>query len=64
MLRITLVAGPKDHGAGEHDYPAWLRVWSELLAAADGVTVSTAMDWPTNAQIDSADTIVFFQRGS
>ena len=24
-LRILLVAGPKDHGPGEHDYPAWQR---------------------------------------
>ncbi len=63
-LRILLVAGAKDHGPGEHDYPAWLRVWSELLRGADGVTVETAMEWPTAEQITTADTIAFFQKGA
>jgi hypothetical protein len=61
---ILLVAGKKDHGPGEHDYPAWLRVWSELLRGEPGITVQTAMEWPTNDQIESADTIAFFQKGS
>ena len=38
-LRLVLVAGPKDHGRGEHDYPAWQKVWSRLLAKADKTTV-------------------------
>lgn len=63
-LRILLVAGAKDHGPGEHDYPAWLRVWSELLRGAEGVTVDTAMEWPTADQVASADTIVFYQKGT
>jgi len=46
-LNLLLIAGPKDHGPGEHDYPAWRRAWSDLLAAADGITVDTAMTWPT-----------------
>ena len=28
-LRIVLAAGPKDHGPGEHDYPLWLKRWSQ-----------------------------------
>ena len=63
-VRILLVAGAKDHGPGEHDYPAWLGVWSELLRGADGVTVETAMEWPTAEQFATADTIAFFQKGS
>lgn len=63
-LNVLLVAGAKDHGPGEHDYPAWLRVWSELLRGADGVTVETAMEWPAPEQIVAADTIVFFQKGA
>ncbi len=63
-LQLLLVAGKKDHGPGEHDYPAWLRVWSELLRSAEGVTVADAMEWPTDEQIQSADTIIFFQKGS
>jgi len=63
-LRLLLVAGPQDHGPGEHDYPAWLRVWSQLLAAADGVTVDTAMDWPTADQLQACDSIIFYQKGA
>jgi len=59
-----LVAGAKDHGPGEHDYPAWLRMWSELMSAAPGVTIDTAMEWPTDEQIRAAHSIVFFQKGS
>ena len=63
-LRILLVAGAKDHGPGEHDYPAWLRAWSELLRGAEGVTVETAMEWPSPEQLAAADTIAFFQKGA
>ena len=62
-LNILLVAGPKDHGPGEHDYPAWLEVWSDLIAAAPGVTVDSAMEWPEAEQRRAADVIVFYQRG-
>lgn len=62
-LSILLVAGKKDHGPGEHDYPAWLRMWSHLMAAADGVTIDTAMDWPNDEQWEAANTVVFFQKG-
>ncbi len=62
-LNVLLVAGKKDHGPGEHDYPAWLRMWSELMSATESMSISTAMEWPTPEQILSADTIVFFQRG-
>lgn len=63
-LGILLVAGVKDHGPGEHDYPAWQKAWKELFTAADGVTVDVAMEWPTPDQVAAADTIVFFQKGS
>ena len=64
LLRILLVAGAKDHGPGEHDYPAWLTAWSQLLEAAEAVAVTTAMEWPTEEQLQAADTIAFFQKGS
>lgn len=62
-LRILLVAGAKDHGPGEHDYPAWLEAWGELIAAAPGVTVDTAMEWPQAEQWRAADVVVFYQKG-
>jgi putative heme-binding domain-containing protein len=63
QLRIVLVAGPKDHGAGEHDYPAWLKAWGELLAAGEKLDVAQVMNWPSAEQFRTADVIVFYQRG-
>ena len=31
-IHVVLVAGPKDHGPGEHDYPAWQKAWQLLLS--------------------------------
>ncbi|MEZ6124548.1 MAG: ThuA domain-containing protein [Planctomycetaceae bacterium] len=63
-LKLVLVAGPKDHGPGEHDYPAWQQAWRELLAAADGVSVETAWEFPNEDQLATADVLLFFQKGS
>lgn len=54
-VRIVFVAGPKDHGPGQHDYPHIQRVWSELLARAEGVQTDTAFGWPTPQQWQRAD---------
>ncbi|HXT60188.1 MAG TPA: ThuA domain-containing protein [Pirellulales bacterium] len=59
-IKIVLVAGPKDHGPGEHDYPRWQRVWSELLGKSPGVQVRTAYQWPEESQWASADLVVLF----
>jgi type 1 glutamine amidotransferase len=63
-LSVVLVDGPKDHGPGEHDYPAWKSAWEELLSAADNVTISTASEFPSDEQLASADVLLFFQKGS
>jgi type 1 glutamine amidotransferase len=60
---LVLLAGPQDHGTGEHDYPAWQREWAKLLAAADGVEIITAWEWPAADDFQTADVIVFYQRG-
>jgi putative heme-binding domain-containing protein len=62
-IHILFVAGAKDHGIGEHDYPAFQKAWSELLAAANDVEVSTAWEWPSGEQFKQADVVVFFQHG-
>jgi type 1 glutamine amidotransferase len=62
-LRVVLVAGVKDHGKGEHDYPAWQKAWAELLAAADDTTVVTAWEWPVKEEFAKADVMVFYQHG-
>jgi putative heme-binding domain-containing protein len=59
-LKILLVAGPQDHGPGEHDYPAWQRSWKALLDRAPGVAVETANGWPGEDQWESADLMAFY----
>jgi type 1 glutamine amidotransferase len=59
-LRVLLVAGPKDHGPGEHDYPAWQKRWEPLLAKAANVKVATAFGRPDAAQWAAADLVVFY----
>jgi putative heme-binding domain-containing protein len=59
-LSVLLVAGPKDHGIGEHDYPLWQKRWTTLLGLADGVKVDQADGWPTPAQWNGADVAVFY----
>lgn len=63
-MQVVLVAGPKDHGDGEHDYPAWQTVWSRLLAQAPHTRVDTAWEFPSAEQLAHADVVVFYQRGS
>jgi type 1 glutamine amidotransferase len=61
---VLLVAGPKDHGVGEHDYPLWQRRWSQLLSRAQDVEVDTAWEWPTAKQFESAGVAVFFSNNA
>ncbi|MBM3965950.1 MAG: hypothetical protein FJ308_12940, partial [Planctomycetes bacterium] len=63
-IKIVLVAGPKDHGLAEHDYPAWLAQWGQLLSAADSTEIEVAWEFPSPEQLHSADALVFFQKGS
>ena len=64
QLRVVLIDGEKDHGPGEHDYPAWKERWVQLLAAAENVSVTAVREFPSDDDLAAADTIVFFQRGS
>lgn len=63
-ITVVLVSGKKDHGPGEHDYPAWSKAWKELLGVAEKTTVQTADEWPSAAQLGKADVLVFYQKGS
>jgi Trehalose utilisation len=62
-LRVVLVAGKKDHGKGEHDYPAWQKAWAPLFKMADKVDVVTAWEWPEADEFQKADVMIFFQHG-
>jgi hypothetical protein len=63
QIRVVLVAGKKDHGKGEHDYPAWQKAWTPLFKRADQVEVATAWEWPDKEEFRKADVIVFYQHG-
>ncbi|HNY26026.1 MAG TPA: ThuA domain-containing protein [Candidatus Sumerlaeota bacterium] len=60
-LHIVLVAGLKDHGPGEHDYPAWLSTWATLLAQSPNVRVTQSWEQPTLSDLETASTIVWFR---
>jgi len=59
-FEIVLCAGPKDHGPCEHDYPLWQTRWAALLGSARNVKVSTAWEWPSPEQWQTAAVIVFY----
>ncbi len=59
-LNILLVAGPKDHGLSEHDYPLWQQRWTTLLSLDDSVTVDQANPWPTKQQWQKSDVVVVY----
>ncbi|MEP0845024.1 MAG: ThuA domain-containing protein [Phycisphaerae bacterium] len=60
-VHIVLVAGPKDHGPGEHDYPAWQKAWQTLLSQAPRTKVTTAWEKPTADDLKSADALILFK---
>ena len=60
-IHVVLVAGAKDHGPGEHDYPAWQKAWATLLALADKTKVTTASEKPSADDFKSADVMVLFK---
>src|SRR5262245_45935260 len=62
-LRVVLVAGKKDHGKGEHDYPAWQKSWEALFGLAKNVEVTTAWEWPAKEDFAKADVMIFYQHG-
>lgn len=59
-LNILLVAGPKDHGPGEHDYPRWQKEWTPLMSKAENVSIRTAWEWPKAEEWEGVDLAVFF----
>jgi type 1 glutamine amidotransferase len=54
------VAGDKDHGPDEHDYPLWQRRWSALLGADKTLEVGTAHGWPSDDDFKTADVLVWY----
>ena len=60
-IHVVLVAGPKDHGPGEHDYPAWQKAWERLLAKSPKTRVTTVWEVPSAEDLKTADVLVLFK---
>ena len=63
-IHVVLLAGKKDHGPGEHDYPAWQKAWGKLLAKAPKTKVTTAWEKPSAEDFKSADVMVLFKHAA
>lgn len=61
-IHVLIIAGPKDHGPGQHDYPAFQKSWPGLLGKAPNTKVSTAWEWPKPQQWDGVDVAVCYLR--
>jgi type 1 glutamine amidotransferase len=61
-IHLIIIAGPKDHGPGEHDYPAFQKSWPSLLGKAPNTKVSTAWEWPKPDQWEGVDVAVCYLR--
>jgi len=59
-LRTLLVAGPKDHGPGEHDYPWFQAMWADLLREDQAVEIDCAAPWPSPEQWQAAELVVCY----
>jgi type 1 glutamine amidotransferase len=59
-IKIVLLAGKKDHGPGEHDYPAWQAKWGPMFAKLPGVAVENAFGWPSAEQWRDANLVIAY----
>ena len=57
--RLVLVASKQDHGPGQHDYPRWQTNWLGWLVGG-GLVVQPAWEWPSPAQWEQANVVVFY----
>jgi uncharacterized protein len=60
-LRVFIRSGPKSHGPGAHDYPAFLRDWVPLLNAR-GARATGSDSFPTKAQLDETDVLILHKQ--
>jgi type 1 glutamine amidotransferase len=58
-LRIFIRSGPKTHGPGQHDSPAFLRDWTKLLNDR-GAKATGKQGFPTADELENTDVLVMF----
>ncbi len=68
-LRVFIRCGPKTHGPGDHDHPAFARDWQPLLTAAGmKASVGDADDkgvqtFPSDDQLAQTDVLIIHRQG-
>jgi len=60
-LRVFIRSGPKSHGPGCHDHPAFLREWTPLLQGM-GARVEGGESPPTGEQLARTDVVVIHRQ--
>lgn len=58
-LRVFLRGGPKTHGEGEHDHPAFVADWTPLLKQR-GAVVEGSLEFPSAEQLARTDVLVLY----
>lgn len=61
-LRIFIRSGPKSHGPGAHDHPAFLRDWVPLLNAR-GANATGGDVFPSEEQLAATDVLIIHRDG-
>ena len=61
-LRVFIRSGPKTHGPGDHDHPAFLRDWVPLLNL-QGAKATGSDDFPTAEQLAQTDVLIIHRQG-
>ncbi len=61
-LRVFIFSGPKSHGPGAHDHPAFLRDWVPLLNGR-GAKASGGDNFPTKEQLKETDVLIIHRDG-
>lgn len=56
-LRVFIRAGAKTHGPGQHDWPSFLRDWTQLLNER-GAKATGKQGFPTAAELDQTDVLI------
>ena len=60
-LSVFIRSGPKTHGPGAHDHPAFLKEWTELLNQR-GAQATGADRFPTAAELEKTDVLILHAR--
>ena len=56
-LRVFIRSGPKSHGPGAHDYPAFLKEWVPLLNDR-GIKAAGKDGFPTKGELEETDVLI------